>query len=213
MEKVFEIASRISTPLALAGLIATAFFYVARQIISKKIFPKLTAGLSTRIIELIINRFFALSVVGLILGFLGFVVAIRQRVDKIEDLVRGLYSRTSFETIHGSDGGRVFIQQLGDDRKRVFLRLEHAPLARSIQCTSGGDIFLQNSGIAMLSPMGHFHNIAYSGEITGDASLNTLTFTVQYVRDLQDTKSISKVEFQGPKVLFDGIETHLDKIE
>jgi hypothetical protein len=213
MEKVFDLASRISTPLALAGLIATAFFFVARQVLSRKIFPKLTARLSSEVIKLIINRLFILSLIAMLLGFSGFVVGTQRKIENLETLVESLYSRTCFETINGFDSGRVFIQPLGGDRKRLFLRLEHAPLKRSVQCSSGGNPFVVNSGMALLSPMGHYHNIVYGSEITGDGDLRSLTYTVQYVKDVRDTKSISKVEFRGHEVIFDGLKTLLEKIE
>lgn len=74
MEKLFEIATRVSTPLMLAGFIACAFFLILGQILKKNIFPTLTRELSTDIIRLIINKFFTLALIALIFGFLGFVL-------------------------------------------------------------------------------------------------------------------------------------------
>jgi hypothetical protein len=74
MQEIFEIASRISTPLALAGFIAAAFFFIVRSIVAKNIFPTLTKQLSGDIIKLIIDRMFVLSLVAMVLGFAGFVV-------------------------------------------------------------------------------------------------------------------------------------------
>lgn len=74
MQGLFEIAARISTPLALAGFFAAAFFFIIRAIIAKNIFPTLTRQLSGDIIKLIIDRFFILSLVAMVLGFAGFVV-------------------------------------------------------------------------------------------------------------------------------------------
>lgn len=74
MQGLFDTASRISTPLALAGFFATAFFLIVRAIIAKNIFPTLTKQLSGDIIKQIIDRFFILSLVAMVLGFVGFVV-------------------------------------------------------------------------------------------------------------------------------------------
>lgn len=74
MQTVLEIASRISTPLMLAGFLAGAFFLIAQQIIAKNIFPKLTKQLAGTIIVLIINRLFVLALVAMLLGFAGFVL-------------------------------------------------------------------------------------------------------------------------------------------
>lgn len=74
MEQIFDIASRISTPLALAGFIAAAFFLILRQLLRKNIFQKLQAGDSFRIVAIIVQRLFVLSLVALVLGFAGFIV-------------------------------------------------------------------------------------------------------------------------------------------
>jgi len=76
MDKIFEIATKIATPLALSGLLSAAFFLVARQIIEKNIFPKLTKQLSSQIIKIIIDRLFILSLVTIILGFIGYVIPV-----------------------------------------------------------------------------------------------------------------------------------------
>src|SRR5260370_15414323 len=76
MQGLFEIASRISTPLALAGLFAATFFLIVRQIIKKNIFPTLTRQLSGDILRLIIVRLFLLSLVAMVLGFAAFVVTL-----------------------------------------------------------------------------------------------------------------------------------------
>lgn len=74
MNEIFSIASKISTPLALAGFLAGAFFLIAKLLIEKNVFPKLTQKLSSDIIKVIINRFFVLSLVAMILGFCGFAI-------------------------------------------------------------------------------------------------------------------------------------------
>src|SRR6266851_924443 len=76
MEKLFEIATKVSTPLMLAGFIACAFFLILNQILRKNLFPKLTRQLSAEIVRLIINKLFILALIALILGFIGFVLAI-----------------------------------------------------------------------------------------------------------------------------------------
>ncbi|MCP4133492.1 MAG: DUF1566 domain-containing protein [bacterium] len=74
MERIFDITSNISTPLALAGLFATIFFFLAKIIIAKDIFPKFTEKFSSEILKLIINYMFVLSLVAMILGFLGYIL-------------------------------------------------------------------------------------------------------------------------------------------
>lgn len=74
MSNVFEIATNISTPLALAGLISTIFFYVLRLIIKKNIVTSLTRESTRKLLVLIINRIFILTVCAMIFGFSGYII-------------------------------------------------------------------------------------------------------------------------------------------
>ncbi len=74
MEKIFEIASQVSTPLALAGFFAALVFFIFRQIVAKNIFPRLTAAIGADLLKLIIDRLFVLALVAMVLGFIGYVV-------------------------------------------------------------------------------------------------------------------------------------------
>lgn len=76
MEKIFEIAASVSTPLALSGLFAAILFFVLRKILEKDIFPSLTKSGSADIIKLIINRLFVLALIAMILGFSGYIVSL-----------------------------------------------------------------------------------------------------------------------------------------
>ena len=76
MNSIVEIASKVSTPLALGGLIAAFLFFIFRQILTKNIFPKLTAALSGTILQSIIDKLFILALVAMILGFAGYVVKV-----------------------------------------------------------------------------------------------------------------------------------------
>ena len=72
MEKVFEIASRVSHPLGIAGITVATLFFISREILRKNIFPTLTKNLSAGIIRLLIHRLFVLALVSMVLGFGGF---------------------------------------------------------------------------------------------------------------------------------------------
>ena len=74
MESIFEIASSISTPLALAGFVAAVFFFILRQIIKANVIPPLTKALGGQVILTIINYVFVLALVGMVLGFIGFIL-------------------------------------------------------------------------------------------------------------------------------------------
>ncbi len=74
MDKILEIASRVSTPLSLGGLIAAILFLILRQILAKKTFPRLTKVVGGQIIILIINRLFWLAIAAMILGFVAYIL-------------------------------------------------------------------------------------------------------------------------------------------
>ena len=73
MENVLEIATRVSTPLALGGLVVGALFLTFRQILSMNIFPQLSRQLGGKIIIKIVNTFLILALVSIILGFIAYV--------------------------------------------------------------------------------------------------------------------------------------------
>lgn len=68
MEKIFEIASNVGTPLALAGLTAAVLFFTYRAIIKLKIFSKQKEQNAFKIINKILNYLFVLSLVSIVLG-------------------------------------------------------------------------------------------------------------------------------------------------
>lgn len=76
MENIISIASRISTPLALGGFVAAAFFLIARSIIARGIFPRLAAEHSFGLLKLIVDRLFQLSILTACLGFVGYLVGV-----------------------------------------------------------------------------------------------------------------------------------------
>lgn len=69
MENIFELATSIPTPLALGGFYAAIVFFLFRQIVAENFFPKLTAAVGAKVLILIIERIFVLSLVAIVLGF------------------------------------------------------------------------------------------------------------------------------------------------
>lgn len=74
MENILEIAAKVSTPLALGGLIIGALFLTFRQLLSMNIFPQLNRQLGGKIIIKIINTFLILALVAIVLGFVSYVL-------------------------------------------------------------------------------------------------------------------------------------------
>jgi|ERR1700722_748294 len=73
MEKLFNIASNISTPLGLAGFFAAAVFFIFRMVL--KITPSgtLRPSHASEILKRVIDRLFILSLVAMVLGFCGYI--------------------------------------------------------------------------------------------------------------------------------------------
>jgi hypothetical protein len=74
VESILEIAAKVSTPLALGGLIIGALFLIFRQILSMNIYPRLSRQLGGKIIIKIINTFLTLALVAAVLGFIAYVL-------------------------------------------------------------------------------------------------------------------------------------------
>lgn len=109
MNSLFDIASKVSTPLALGGLIAVVLFSIFRQILAKKIFPKLTVALSGIILQSIIDKLFILAFVAMFLGFAGYVVKVVARPEMPPDSVSinissGMSLRDAAKIISANEG-------------------------------------------------------------------------------------------------------------
>jgi hypothetical protein len=79
MNDIFQIATRISTPLALSGLFAAIFFYVVKQILDRTSANNSnqsanSQGNSNDITRTILKYLFILSLVAAILGFTGYAI-------------------------------------------------------------------------------------------------------------------------------------------
>jgi hypothetical protein len=68
---VFEIAGRVSTPLALAGVMLAVLFFIFRQLLAKDIFPRLTRTHGGALLKQLVDRLFILALVAIVLGFAG----------------------------------------------------------------------------------------------------------------------------------------------
>ena len=74
MEKLFDVASSISTPLGLGGFLAAVLFYIFKQILTKDFLRQMTSAHSADVIKLIIERLFVLALIAMILGFVAYLI-------------------------------------------------------------------------------------------------------------------------------------------
>jgi hypothetical protein len=77
VKQFLAVATRVGTPLALGGLIIGVFFLIVRLVISAGLIPQVTVESGGTILLRIINGFIILSLVAVVLGFLGFWLRIR----------------------------------------------------------------------------------------------------------------------------------------
>ena len=77
MKKVLVFATRVGTPLALAGLIIGVFFLIVRLMISSGLIPQVTVEAGGTILLRIVNGLIILSLFAVILGFVGYWIRIR----------------------------------------------------------------------------------------------------------------------------------------
>lgn len=76
MIKLFEIATKVSTPIALAGLVVMVVYAVIRQLLKSGIIPPLDKSAGGRTLNLVLKGLFILSVIAIILGFAGYIVSL-----------------------------------------------------------------------------------------------------------------------------------------
>ena len=99
MNAIIDTASKVSTPLALGGLVVAILYLIYRQIIKRDMFPKLTVALAGTIIQSIINKLFILALVAILLGFAGYIIATFSSISKLppDSITINLTSGMSFQ--------------------------------------------------------------------------------------------------------------------
>jgi hypothetical protein len=74
MKTIIQLASNVGTPLALAGIVCTLLFYTLRSILSSKFLSRANQTESAQIIKRIVDWFFYLAMVSVVLGTLCWIV-------------------------------------------------------------------------------------------------------------------------------------------
>jgi hypothetical protein len=74
MDELFEIGSRIATPLALAGFFGAGLLFILRQIIQARLIPPVRRYEAASVLLHIINWMCVLCLVAMVLGFAGYVI-------------------------------------------------------------------------------------------------------------------------------------------
>lgn len=94
MENIFELATKISTPLALGGFAFAIFFLILKQLIAKGLLQQISVRASTEVIKIIIDRLFILALVAMVLGFAGYIIPkpVISEAPPYDELVENIYS-------------------------------------------------------------------------------------------------------------------------
>ncbi len=66
--KLFAVADRVKTPLALAGTVVIALYLIYRQVLSLSIFSNIGSQPTFLVIQSIIDKLFWLAILALVLG-------------------------------------------------------------------------------------------------------------------------------------------------
>lgn len=80
VNKLSEIANRVKTPLALAGLIIVVLYAIFQQILALDIFSRLESGPTLNLLQSILNKIFWLALTSLILGVASYLIPLVLRL-------------------------------------------------------------------------------------------------------------------------------------
>lgn len=136
MFKIFELASRISTPLSVTGVIVVAVFFVVREIIRRAEFSRPTRTHSFQIYKRVIDWFFIFGIAALLLGFLGYGLT----------LLAPYINRSSLY--------QVSVNVLGADKRPVLdAKLISAPSGTQKKTDSGWEIHIPESALGQVKKL------------------------------------------------------------
>jgi hypothetical protein len=118
----------------------------------------------------------------------------------IAEMPKYFYSRMTNETIDGSNTGRVSVLTLSNE-VRVFIKLNHVAVSGSLSGWIGGS--LMSAPIMGIENVQNVAAISLAGEWPPqDQEIN---YNLVYVRDIQDTNLVQRVEFRGEQVYLDNV--------
>lgn len=194
MDKIFEIASKVSTPLALAGIVIVALFLVYREVVKKKL--NLTKSHSFEVLRLIIRGIFVLGLVALSFGLVGYGVNMvgtflskssvyRVRITVIDSHNQPVretevISAPAGEQKPTSDGWEIVIPDsvLANDRKlRVWAKKDGGIYNGSNETVLGNDY---NPGVTII--LHHETSARIRGQVS-DEDGNSLSGVTVYVEN------------------------------
>ena len=82
LNKLTRLASKVKTPLLLAGLVTIIFYAIFRQVLSLDIFDNIGANNTFAVIQNVLDRIFFLALVAIVLGVASYLITFS--LDKIK---------------------------------------------------------------------------------------------------------------------------------
>lgn len=74
MNTLFEIASAVKTPLALAGIVVVVLYLIFKGILKLNIYPELTRRDTFQLLNRIMTYLFILALIAIVLGFIAYIL-------------------------------------------------------------------------------------------------------------------------------------------
>jgi hypothetical protein len=74
VEGLLSVASKVGTPLALAGIIVIVLYALYKQVLGLKVFARLDADPTFRLLQQVLAKLFWLALIALILGAISYLV-------------------------------------------------------------------------------------------------------------------------------------------
>jgi uncharacterized membrane protein YhiD involved in acid resistance len=121
-----------------------------------------------------------------------------KRIEDVEFLVKNLFSKMTNELVSGTDSNLVTVLCFTNGASQVFIKLQNAPIAQSLNCIVHGNVAQYP-----LESMLNVRNVVTTYFLPGN-NPRDLTFNFQYVPDTRETNRYNKITFEGTKVFFDG---------
>jgi hypothetical protein len=129
-------------------------------------------------------------------------VKVEEMQNEIKNSAVKIAADTYVEQFLASDSNRcwILITDTNSNTKLLFLKMKHAPLDFNIQGWVSSPSLPTQSPLTSLN---HVHNIVYT-YCSGAWSLKDGLFSIQYVKDEDDTNVIKNVAFLGQDAYLDG---------
>jgi len=121
-----------------------------------------------------------------------------KKIEGVEFLVDNLFSKTVVEDIPASDVSRVLRLYQSNDVCTVAIKLQFAPVHKSLQVTINERLQQQVNGLTV-----PYKNIVLLG--LHRFNITNTSFSIKYVQDTRETNLVNSVECRDNNVFADGV--------